>query len=358
MPSIEIESLLAPISADAPCGEDLEYDPEYAALARLANPTVRERVVGPDIPIEEPPWPQIQQRAIALFARSKDLRVANILTRAAFRTSGFPGFSQGMSLIRAMCERYWKSVHPLLDDDGDGTMRINALREQCSRQSVLIVRSQPFISVKGLGQFSLKDFAHLTGEAPQPAAAEAGKYEAALANCDLTQLQGILADVTSVLTDLRALETWVTEQLGYNQPLSFEELTTVLERMQRLLQTRVSSRGQTEVSTVQDSGPVAGGAGGTGGARGNEGGDVIRFAAPLTTSVAAGAIATRADVQRVLDQLCAWYEANEPSSPVPLLLKRAKRLTGMSFMDIVRDLAPEGAAQVEVIRGPESADNS
>ena len=69
-------------------------------------------------------------------------------------------------------------------------------------------------------------------------------------------------------------------------------------------------------------------------------------------------IRTRADVQRTLDLLCAYYESNEPSSPVPILLRRARRLTAMSFMDLVRDLAPAGSAELEVIRGPQEADNT
>ena len=344
MASIEIESLLTPISADAPCGEDLEYDPEYTALVRLANPAPSERLVGPEVPPEDPPWPKVIERCVVLLGRTKDLRVAVILSRALFRTAGFPGFSQGVTLIRALTANFWEQVHPLVDDDGDGTARINTLRELCSRQGVLMyLRTVPFVAVPTLGSFSLKDFGHLTGESPQPAAADASKVEAALANCDLTQLQSTLAEVTHILTDLRGLESWVTEQLGVHQPLSFEELTTILERMQRLLQTRVTARMQKEVLTVQQPGAVA---------ESSQGSDVIRVAAPTAVG---GVIASRADVQLMLDQLCAWYDMHEPSSPVPLLLKRARRLAGMTFLEIVKDLAPDGAAQVEAIRGPESS---
>jgi type VI secretion system protein ImpA len=49
---------------------------------------------------------------------------------------------------------------------------------------------------------------------------------------------------------------------------------------------------------------------------------------------------------------------NEPSSPVPLLLKRAKRLVGLSFVDIIRNLSPDAMAQVQMVSGEEeSTDN-
>ena len=37
MSTIDISKLLAPISEDAPCGEDLEYDPEFGELERAAQ---------------------------------------------------------------------------------------------------------------------------------------------------------------------------------------------------------------------------------------------------------------------------------------------------------------------------------
>jgi type VI secretion system protein ImpA len=65
-------------------------------------------------------------------------------------------------------------------------------------------------------------------------------------------------------------------------------------------------------------------------------------------------ISSREDVLRALDRLCDYYECYEPSSPVPLLLKRARRLATGSFVDIVRDLAPDALSQIQQICGIES----
>ena len=56
-------------------------------------------------------------------------------------------------------------------------------------------------------------------------------------------------------------------------------------------------------------------------------------------------IGPRAESMSVLDGLCAYFETHEPASPVPLLLQRAKRLIPMSFVDILRELAPDGLQQ-------------
>ena len=64
-----------------------------------------------------------------------------------------------------------------------------------------------------------------------------------------------------------------------------------------------------------------------------------------------GAISGPQDVMRRIDELCDYYTRNEPSSPVPLLLRRAQRLVGMDFMDLLKDLAPGGISELRVVSG-------
>jgi predicted component of type VI protein secretion system len=52
-------------------------------------------------------------------------------------------------------------------------------------------------------------------------------------------------------------------------------------------------------------------------------------------------------------RICDYYQRHEPSSPVPLLLRRCKRLVSASFLEIVCDIAPDGVSQVEMWRGKE-----
>src|SRR5262245_10354120 len=78
-------------------------------------------------------------------------------------------------------------------------------------------------------------------------------------------------------------------------------------------------------------------------------------AAPAAgATAAAGSIRTRADAVRELERVCDWLERNEPSNPAPLLIRRAQRLMNKNFLEIVRDLAPEGVNQVELIAGSQA----
>ncbi|MEJ2394942.1 MAG: type VI secretion system ImpA family N-terminal domain-containing protein [Candidatus Thiodiazotropha sp.] len=60
-------------------------------------------------------------------------------------------------------------------------------------------------------------------------------------------------------------------------------------------------------------------------------------------------INSREDVIHGLDLICHYYARNEPSSPVPLLLQRAKRLVTMGFDEIVQDLAPDGKSHFDFL---------
>ena len=62
----------------------------------------------------------------------------------------------------------------------------------------------------------------------------------------------------------------------------------------------------------------------------------------------------RDDVLKTLDRILEYYARQEPSSPVPILLKRAKTLVTADFAAIVRNLIPDGMSQFENLRGPES----
>lgn len=53
----------------------------------------------------------------------------------------------------------------------------------------------------------------------------------------------------------------------------------------------------------------------------------------------------------MIDKICTYYERNEPSSPVPMLLQRAKRLVSKDYLDIMRDLTPDAVAQAESLGG-------
>jgi type VI secretion system protein ImpA len=68
---------------------------------------------------------------------------------------------------------------------------------------------------------------------------------------------------------------------------------------------------------------------------------------------AQGEITSREDVIRILDRVCEYMERTEPSSPAPLLIRRAQRLVSRSFVEIIQDLAPESLNEIRKLAGAE-----
>src|SRR5687768_6657513 len=75
---IDPETLLAAVSDDNPCGEDVAYDPKFLELETLIAGKPETQFSA----AEEPDWKAMREACLALLARSKHLRVATLLALA------------------------------------------------------------------------------------------------------------------------------------------------------------------------------------------------------------------------------------------------------------------------------------
>ncbi|HKP55172.1 MAG TPA: type VI secretion system protein TssA [Polyangiales bacterium] len=368
MPQVNTESLLEAIAPDTPCGADLSYDPAYMELERVSQGAPQDRIVGPDGPAEGPDWRIVEKQAVALLGRTKDLRVAILLAKALLHTGGFAGFREGTRVVRELLERYWDTLHPqmLEEDDFSPIMRSNALRDLCDRISVLNpLRTTSLVNLPALGSYSYRDIGIATGEFPPlngVPAPEKSKIETAFDNCALEPLEATAAAVAGALEDLTAIEGYIAEKVGAAESVSLDDVTGLLRPILRILSDRMARR---------SSAVAAAGGGGNGmnyeSATEGEPGPMSTVQSAHGVSHAAGAsqgrpfvageINSRSEVIRALDAVCGYYERHEPSSPVPILLRRAQRLVPMNFIEIMRDLAPSGVPEIDKIRGTEEGQN-
>ena len=339
MPIQNLESLLQPVSADAPCGPDLEYDPSFLELDRFSQGKPEQQMGDTIVPAQEPDWKEVGNRALALLAKTKDLRIAIRLTRALLNTDGLAGLADGLALLRGVVETFWDGFYPKLDpeDDNDPTFRVNILMGLCDSEAFIDrIRLIPLVSARSFGRFSLRDFAIASGEIPPPAGTEAPKSSAidgAFTECPVPALQATAEVLHASLERLAAIETFVGEKVGASNGTNFAKLTETLRAAEKILVARLAKRG------VVTEGAAEGGAVDGSGAPGSGGASI------------SGEINSREDVLHVLDKIVSYYARAEPSSPIPLLIKRSKRLVSASFMDIVRDIASDGLSQVENLRG-------
>jgi type VI secretion system protein ImpA len=337
MSIIDVEQLLQPVSEESPCGEDLEYDGVFAEMTRAAEGKPEQQMGEQVIEAQPPDWGEVRAKALELLSRTKDLRVGLHLTQAVSVTEGMVGLGDSLALIKGLIERYWDGVHPRLDpdDDNDPTMRMNILASLCDEGSVLrSIREAPLVDSRALGRFGLRDIEIALGQAQAPEGSEPANMamiEGAFLDCDLESLQGTADAVNRSLEHLQSIDALLLEKVGSHQVPDLAALPAVLKAAKQVLSEQLTRRG------VGEAAPAAA-----------EGGAEAVAAAPQPI---AGEVNSREDVIRVLDKACDYFARNEPSSPVPLLLRRAKRLVSKDFMDIIRDIAPEGVSQVETVTG-------
>ncbi len=347
MSIIDVDALLLEIDSDAPCGPDLEYDPAFLALEQeaLGKPEVQYgETITPAVP---PDWKIVRRMAGELLERSRDLRLALHLARASLALSGIAGLAACLALIEGLLDRRWDSVHPLLDadDDNDPTLRINSLAILADSSTLVReLKDATLLTLPVLGALTIRLLDIANGDQPPPAGQDKiaiSSIEHALADLDPEKLAASVDALKRALDSVVNIEVILVRQVGSSQALNLDALTRPLRKAYEFLARQ--QRGGAIEATEGD---------GTGGAAVS-----LDGAALPARAAASGEIANRDDVIRVLDKLVQYYARHEPSSPVPILLERARRLVPMTFFDILQDLAPDGISQLKVIRGPDGSES-
>ena len=348
MSIVDVDVLLEDLEEAAPCGPNLEYDPAFMELEQSALGKPEVQYGDTIVPAVPPEWKQVKKQALELLGRTRDLRVAMPLVRALLALHAMPGFADGVRLLERLVEERWDSVHPELDpdDDNDPTLRINSLAQLTDPATILRdLRETAFIMLPGLGPLTLRVLEQANGEAPVPEGQSAlapESIQAALGDVSDEALQTATDAVNGALASVTSLEAAIERHVGSAQALNLGALTRPLRRMADLL----ASRGGAAQEAAADEVP--------GDAEASEPGAA---AAPRAAAIT-GDVASRADVIRMIDKILAYYQRYEPSSPVPMLLERAKRLAPMSFMEVMENLAPDSLQQLYVIRGPQPGESS
>jgi len=336
--SIDLDKLLTPISEELPAGDDLEYDPQFTSLLLEAHEGEEKTLGDASIAAEPVNWRSVSKNAIDLFSRTKDLRVALVLMRAQLQINGLQGLASTLLLIARLLEDYWSDVHPQLDaeDDDDPTLRINTLIALCDRSHTLNhLMLTTLVECKGIGKFSYRDIQASKGaytkddNTPEPTTILAAFMEVdaqvLLASQDI--LQQCIANISRI-------DQVLIKELGNANAPDLSSISKLVKDCLSVFESYLAER--TEIpATVADEEGESGSA--------EAAGKVVR--------VANAEINSREDAAKMMDKISEYYQKHEPSSPIPLFMNRAKKLSTLSFMDIVADLTPDGLKQAKNVQG-------
>jgi type VI secretion system protein ImpA len=339
LPVIDIDRLSGPISPDEPCGPDLEYDPDYMKLERDVIGVPERQMGATVVPAVPPDWPKLLPVIVGLLERSRDLRIGVYLTRALTATQGLAGLATGLDLLRRMVEGLWPLLHPPLEP-GDATFRVSALTPLADREMMLTgVRDTVVVSSRSVGTFRLRDLLAADGLVSGGSQVDPDLVNAAFLSADLQDIGKVTAAVRHAAEQAAAIEERVATLVGQGQAIDLGPLRQLLRQAGSGIDRRIPSA---DVSTT--AGPDVG----------HTLAESETTAVPGLARAIGGApsrIASREDAVQAIDMVCAFLEKTEPSSPVPHLLRRARRLIGADFLEIVRDLTPEALGTFRSVSG-------
>jgi type VI secretion system protein ImpA len=355
----DLEELLQPIAVDAPCGTDLRYDATFRELEAAAEPEY-EYQRGPDgrevARLKPRDWSKIGRGARALLAKGRDLRGQVLLLRSLLATDGLAGLAKGLVLVHRSLDDYWETLHPALDPGEEepaeqGFQRLSVLGQITIAEGMLAeLRRAPIIEAPGLGALTPRQIEIAQGRA-QPVSGEepideaqidallqaAGADAVAAAGAALATAQGALNGIAELFsTKLDA--TAVPDFRPMQQML--EEIDAVLAGHAAPQPAATAEPVAAAVSADRTAAPVAD----------------PPAPAPTTAAATLSRINDRGDVVRALDLVLDYYRREEPSSPIPLLLERIKKLVPMNFLDLMAELAPAGVPEFKALAGLEGED--
>lgn len=344
MPILDISTLLSEVSVHQPCGPDLEYSPEYIETARLMDGTPDVQYGDMHLAAVEPDWRAVKTLSSALFARSHDLRLAVWLTRAMVALHGFEGLDEGLAIVQRLLDRYWDCLHPQLDveDDNDPMARINTLAALDDPTGLVRqAHAACLVDSPAHGHFSLRDIDVVKGELGPAADSEppdTASADAAFSSVPYEAMDATARTLARSIDRLVDIDALVTQRAGYRRVVGLQVLPKLLQRAHVVLQDKLARHPGRAMTTELENA--------AGQAR-----DTLGAARPVDC---------RSDVVHTLDRLCQYYALQEPSSPVPLLLQRARRLVDMSFIEILGDLSPGAVGEIKHVAGiePSRAESS
>lgn len=376
---MDFDRLLAPIDGDSPSGVELRHDMRFHDLERLTERAAREYRLNDDGSLADASpnvdWQAIVTGGEALAAEGRDLRLLCLIVRAEYNVEGFAALAKGLDFLAQTVTQYWDTLHPALRDRDDPKVaalpRLNALRQLENDDNGLLgdMRFGVVLNPRGIGPVtgddlaaaSLSDFEMLSRAASGLSQAEKAALSAAhaqrvnrvnaatrgMAADDAEQTAALIAAITGCETALTRLNDAVAEAGGIEKSgaVPMSEMQELLALSRKTLEGAVAATNagnavpedNPAVSTPVDPATPS---------------DIN---APAVTAKehepANGAINSRRDVESSLDRIIAFYERTEPSSPIPHLARRMRRMVAMDFLELMEEIAPSGLKEFRTVAG-------
>jgi type VI secretion system protein ImpA len=344
--TLDLESLLAPVSESSPTGVDLRSDLSdnlvFVEIKDARDAARRIETRG-----EETGWPRqwwtVSSEALKSLALSKDLRIASWLIEAQLRINGFAGLRDGLRLATGLVTRYWDSFHPIPGEDGtkERLLALASLDRSGSSEGALIAPLRltsitPDQDRRGYGLMDYTqawDLERVTD--PETRARQLARgavnleqFNAAAAAGGTAYYAALVGDIEGAREAYDALIQALRERAGADAPSGryirdlLETIhTTALEVAKPYLSAAAPALANETPASAASDRPAT--------------------SAPLKQA----AVHDREDALQQLLRVAEYFRLNEPQSPISAMLEETVRRARLSFADLLTDILPDAAAR-------------
>lgn len=317
-------------------GEDLEYDSQFHALTLAIEQGGEDVQYGDQIyQAPEIDWRWGAEQCELLLQRSLDLRVAVYQVHAWLMQQGLSGLLAGLQVVLYLLEKRWEDVHPQLsqDDNWDPLCRLNSLAYLSAPHNVIarVKKVSLFNTAKGELCFDVLDGGKGTEETSEANRELESLLQMLTEPNEVHQLRNSFDALKASLDTVQLINVVLSGKIGsFTGGNVLKNLELLLQRMVGQLQTFIkSSHGEIRSSDAEDD-------------------NIDNTNSILSLN---DAFRNRQEVICALDAVCQYYRNYEPNSPIPLLIKRAKKLINMDFLEIINELIPEGNNEIKKLVG-------
>jgi type VI secretion system protein ImpA len=334
---IDLELLVKPVSAEDPCGPDLDSEGDSAYLNFFASAESLLPKSYFEVKDQEGKTkrfdpnsidPNVQLETVKpLLTRTRDLRLIVFLAKISVLGRDLAGFARCLEAIAILLEQYWAAVHPR-GEGGDLSHRRYAIEAINVLPTVILpLQFHPLFNNRRYGWISYRTGLLASGEIPpreDDTVVDAAALEKIFDALDIGQLKAATASFVALATDVGRIRKIWTERSGSEPNLDL--LWSTVEGAAGWLGGHVKRREPDAVTAVAEAGEGADAAADSSG---------ISHSLQRVTSMAAAATA--------LDEVANYFGRSEPSSPALLLVRQARQMLGKSFVEALRILVPAHA---------------
>ena len=307
---MRVQDLLAPVSDESPAGDDLYDHPERQQIEQAFE----EDAASVD-------WRGVVSMIEAQSQQTKDIWLAIYLARAGAKMGRLETVVTGCEMLAGLVEAYWEDLHPSLAEYGfqgrkgpcESLTRIGTFLGPLKR---IVLIDHP-----RLGTYTAEDLERFEREGDE--AEGFGMFRHAVGETSQEVLVESVRAIEAAKAAIARVDTVLMAKAVDDTGTDFKPTYQAFDSIRRSLASYVAEP-DTSADEPQESPDT-----GAGAARGN----------------GTGRIESREDVARALDAIADYYARKEPTSPIPVALRRVRGWIDMDFMAILRDIAPGSVSE-------------